>query len=81
MIWGMDALRYPKHRDLNAIHAVIFSKTENKMYRIVDKKVLSPTAVQLKIEAPLVASKARPGQFIILRVDAVGTKLMCWRKL
>ena len=34
----MDALRYPKHRDLNAIHAVIFSKTENKMYRIVDKK-------------------------------------------
>ena len=39
------------------------------MYRIVDKKVLNPTVVQLQIEAPLVANKARPGQFIILRVD------------
>ena len=39
------------------------------MYRIVDKKVLNPTVVQLQIEAPLVAKKARPGQFIILRVD------------
>ena len=39
------------------------------MYRIVKKKVLNPTVVQLEIEAPLVANKARPGQFIILRVD------------
>ena len=39
------------------------------MYRIVEKKVLNPTVVQLQIEAPLVANKARPGQFIILRVD------------
>ena len=39
------------------------------MYRIVDKKVLNPTVMQLQIEAPLVANKARPGQFIILRVD------------
>ena len=39
------------------------------MYRIVDKKVLNPTVVQLQIEAPLVANKAKPGQFIILRVD------------
>ena len=31
--------------------------------------------VQLKIEAPLVACKARPGQFIILRVDADGERI------
>lgn len=45
------------------------------MYRIVDKKVLNPTVVQLKIEAPLVANKARPGQFIILRVDEDGERI------
>ncbi len=42
---------------------------ENLMYRIVTKKILNPTEVQLQIEAPLVANKAKPGQFIILRVD------------
>ena len=45
------------------------------MYKIVDKKVLNPTVVQLKIEAPLVANKARPGQFIILRVDENGERI------
>ena len=45
------------------------------MYRIVDKKVLNPTVVQLQIEAPLVANKARPGQFIILRVDEEGERI------
>ena len=45
------------------------------MYKIVDKKVLNPTVVQLQIEAPLVANKARPGQFIILRVDAEGERI------
>ena len=45
------------------------------MYRIVDKKELNPTVVQLWIEAPLVANKARPGQFIILRVDEDGERI------
>ncbi len=45
------------------------------MYRIVEKKVLNPTVVQLQIEAPLVAKKARPGQFIILRVDEDGERI------
>ena len=45
------------------------------MYKIVDKKVLNPTVVQLQIEAPLVAKKARPGQFIILRVDEDGERI------
>ena len=39
------------------------------MYKIVEKKILNPTVIQLWIEAPLVANKAKPGQFIILRVD------------
>jgi len=45
------------------------------MYKIVEKKILNPTVVQLKIEAPLVANKARPGQFIILRVDEEGERI------
>ena len=45
------------------------------MYKIVDKKVLNPSVVQLWIEAPLVANKARPGQFIILRVDENGERI------
>ena len=45
------------------------------MYKIVDKKVLNPTVVQLWIEAPLVANKAKPGQFIILRVDEAGERI------
>ena len=45
------------------------------MYKILDKKVLNPTVVQLQIEAPLVANKARPGQFIILRVDENGERI------
>ena len=45
------------------------------MYRIAEKKVLNSTVVQLQIEAPLVAAKARPGQFIILRVDENGERI------
>ena len=45
------------------------------MYKIVTKKELNPTVVQMEIEAPLVARKAKPGQFIILRVDADGERI------
>jgi len=45
------------------------------MYQIVEKKVLNPTVVQLRVKAPLVANKARPGQFIILRVDENGERI------
>ena len=45
------------------------------MYRILDKKALNPTVEQLWVEAPLVAQKARPGQFIILRTDAEGERI------
>ncbi|MBR0189327.1 MAG: sulfide/dihydroorotate dehydrogenase-like FAD/NAD-binding protein [Clostridia bacterium] len=39
------------------------------MYKIITKKPLNDTVVQMEIEAPLVANKAKAGQFIILRVD------------
>ncbi|MCI5802228.1 MAG: sulfide/dihydroorotate dehydrogenase-like FAD/NAD-binding protein [Oscillospiraceae bacterium] len=45
------------------------------MYQIVKKKVLNPTVTLMEIDAPLVAKKAEPGQFIILRVDAAGERI------
>ena len=45
------------------------------MYKIVTKKSLNPTVTQMEIEAPLVAKKAKPGQFIILRVDEDGERI------
>ncbi|MDE7003241.1 MAG: sulfide/dihydroorotate dehydrogenase-like FAD/NAD-binding protein [Oscillospiraceae bacterium] len=45
------------------------------MYRIVKKRVLNPTVSLMEIEAPAVARKAEPGQFIILRVDGEGERI------
>ena len=45
------------------------------MYRIVKKQVLNPTVTRMDIEAPLIAKKAEPGQFIILRVDEKGERI------
>lgn len=45
------------------------------MYKIVSRKVLNPTVTQMEIEAPLVAKKAKPGQFIILRVNEDGERI------
>ena len=45
------------------------------MYRIVKKRVLNPTVTLMEIEAPMVARKAEPGQFIILRVDENGERV------
>ncbi len=45
------------------------------MYRITNKKSLNPTVTLMDIEAPYVARKAKPGQFIILRVDEDGERI------
>ena len=45
------------------------------MYKLASRKELNPTVTQLEIEAPLVAKKAQPGQFIILRVDEDGERI------
>lgn len=50
-------------------------KRSLRMYRILRKKSLNPTVTQMEIEAPLVAKKAKPGQFIILRVDEEGERI------
>ena len=44
------------------------------MYKIVKKEVLVPNTIYLKAEAPEIAWKARPGQFVILRVDEAGER-------
>lgn len=45
------------------------------MYKIVRRKELNPTVTLMEIEAPLIARKAEPGQFIILRVDEDGERI------
>ena len=45
------------------------------MYEIITKKELNPTVTEMHIKAPLVAKKAKPGQFIILRVDEDGERI------
>lgn len=45
------------------------------MYKIVKKQVLNPTVTLMEIEAPMVARKAEPGQFIILRTDENGERM------
>jgi len=47
-----------------------FRKDRIKMYKIVRKKSLNPTVSLMEIEAPLIAKKAEPGQFIIFRAKA-----------
>ena len=45
------------------------------MYQILKKRVLNPTVTEMQIKAPLVAAKAKAGQFIILRVDEEGERI------
>lgn len=45
------------------------------MFKILKKTVLNPTVTSMEVEAPLIASKAEPGQFIILRVDEKGERI------
>ena len=45
------------------------------MYKILKKESLNPTVTLMEIDAPLVAKKAEPGQFIILRVDENGERI------
>ncbi len=44
-------------------------------YKIVKKVMLNPTVFLMEVEAPLIARKAEPGQFIILRIDEYGERV------
>ena len=46
-----------------------------RMYKIVRKESLNPTVTLMEIEAPLVARKAEPGQFIIFRATEDGERI------
>ncbi len=45
------------------------------MFLIKRKEVLSPTIIRMVIEAPLIAKKAKAGQFVILRTDEKGERI------
>ncbi|HHX04457.1 MAG TPA: sulfide/dihydroorotate dehydrogenase-like FAD/NAD-binding protein [Tissierellia bacterium] len=45
------------------------------MYKIARKQVLNDNVTRMSIVAPLVASKGKPGQFIIFRVDEFGERI------
>ncbi len=45
------------------------------MFKIVRKEILNPSVSLIEVEAPYIAKKAEPGQFIILRVDEKGERI------
>lgn len=45
------------------------------MYKIVRKEVLSPVITLMEVEAPRLARSARPGQFLIVRIDEEGERI------
>jgi ferredoxin--NADP+ reductase len=45
------------------------------MYEVLEKESLAPGLVRLRIRAPEVARKVRPGQFVIVRVDETGERV------
>jgi len=46
-----------------------------KVYKILEKKALNPTVTKMVVDAPLVARKAQPGQFIIFRATEDGERI------
>lgn len=45
------------------------------MYKILTKEMLTPNICKMKIEAPLLASAALPGQFLMVRTDEKGERI------
>ncbi|HOJ12565.1 MAG TPA: sulfide/dihydroorotate dehydrogenase-like FAD/NAD-binding protein, partial [Clostridiales bacterium] len=45
------------------------------MFRIVKKEILNSSVKLMEVEAPYIARKAQPGQFIILRVNEDGERI------
>ena len=45
------------------------------MYKIIEKKVLNSYVTALTIEAPFIAKKVQPGQFVIIRIDEKGERI------
>ena len=45
------------------------------MYKILTKEKLNPVVYRMCVEAPRLASSARPGQFLIVRTDEKGGRI------
>ena len=45
------------------------------MFKILEKTALNPSMTKMVVDAPLIAKKAKPGQFIIFRVDEYGERV------
>lgn len=45
------------------------------MYKITDRQDLSPQTKMIKIQAPDIAKQAKPGQFVIVRIDEKGERV------
>lgn len=48
---------------------------DNLMYKILDKEILAEGIKKIKVKAPLIARKTKPGNFIILRIDEKGERI------
>ena len=45
------------------------------MFKVLERKELAPTEFEILVDAPRIASKAQPGQFVILRIDENGERI------
>lgn len=45
------------------------------MFKILENRQLNPSVFLMKIDAPRISSKIKPGQFVILRIDEVGERI------
>lgn len=45
------------------------------MFKIISRRELAPKITEMKVHAPRVAASARPGQFVIVRVDEEGERV------
>lgn len=45
------------------------------MYKILEKKQLNNAVTSITLDAPLIAKKVKPGQFVIVRIDEIGERI------
>ena len=57
------------------IKFILKKREGTEVYPIIRKEELNETTTLMEVEAPLVAAKAKPGQFIIFRIDEEGERV------
>jgi ferredoxin--NADP+ reductase len=45
------------------------------MYKIISKQVLNKNVISIEVEAPYIAKKTKPGQFVVIRIDEKGERI------